>query len=68
MGATYRELDVVSRPLVSGKDFLERLAPIRGDAEAQGRQVIVAYVPSLKKELEAKSIMFDDIILGPLAK
>lgn len=59
MGATFKELNIVSRPLVSDKDFLERLQPARDEAKADGREVIVVYYPSLKKELEAQSINFE---------
>lgn len=68
MGATYKEVDVLSRPPVSGQDFMERIAPICAEAEAEGRETIVVFLPSLKKELEAKSVNFEAIISGPCHK
>ncbi|BEI99204.1 hypothetical protein CcaverHIS631_0402470 [Cutaneotrichosporon cavernicola] len=68
MGATYRELDMLSSPPASGSDFLERLAPIRASADAEGREIIIAYLPSLKKDLEAKGVSFDDAVTNPSYK
>lgn len=64
MSATFKELNIVSSPLVSASDFLSRIAPIRAEAEAAGRSVIIVYYPSLKKELEEKKINFNDLVLG----
>ncbi|KLT42941.1 hypothetical protein CC85DRAFT_285099 [Cutaneotrichosporon oleaginosum] len=65
MGATYKELDVLTRPPASAQDFLDRIAPIRAEAEAEGCEIIIAYLPSLKKDLEAKNAIFDDIVSTP---
>ncbi|GMK58702.1 hypothetical protein CspeluHIS016_0601440 [Cutaneotrichosporon spelunceum] len=68
MGATYRELEILSSPPKTGSDFLERLAPIRASAEAEGREIIIAYLPSLKKDLEAKGVNFDAIVTSPSSR
>lgn len=65
MGGKYKEVDIVSRPLVSGNDFLERIAPLRAEAAADGREAMIVFYPSLKKEMQEKNIGFDSVVLKP---
>lgn len=64
MGAEWDDLDVVSRPLLSSNDFMSRIAPSVESAAVSGRQVLVAYYPSVSKELEKRNVNFDSVVLG----
>lgn len=68
MGADWDDLDVLSQPLQSSSDFLERLKPSLDAASASGRDVLIAYLPSARKAIEAQNVNFDNIVLGTCAR
>jgi hypothetical protein len=53
---------MLSSPPKTAKDFLARIASLRADAEAEGLGTIVVYLPSLKKDLEAKGVSFEEVV------
>jgi hypothetical protein len=57
MGATYTDIDVLTKPLVDGKDFTERMAPWLQEFEEQGidrKNGLVVYFARVSAEINKR--------------
>ena len=70
MGGEYAELDVISRPLLSGKDFQDRMTKWLDEVKGQGTEErsLVVYFPGVKEGLAKQSVDFNSVIISVCQK
>jgi hypothetical protein len=64
MGAEWDEMEILNPLPLSSSDFLDRITPNIQAAEQAGQKLIVMYLPSVKKDLQDRSVNFESVITG----
>ncbi len=64
MGGQYAELDVISRPLLSGKDFQDRIAGWIQEVKSENvpDQALVVYFSGVKEGLAKQGVDFSSVV------
>jgi len=62
MGAEWSEIEVLNPLPLSPADFLDRIAPVVDAARASGRQPLVMFLPSAKKDLLDRGVNFESVV------
>lgn len=64
MGGEYAEVDVVSRPLLAGKDFGDRISSWLKEVKDAGAEerALVVFFPAVKEGLSKQGVDFNSVI------
>ncbi len=64
MGGEYAELDIITRPLLSPKDFQDRISKWLQEVNAHGArdQALVIYFSGVKEGLTKSGIGFNSVV------
>lgn len=67
MGATWEELDVLNPTISTAADFVERVSEIRDASAAAGEELVMVFLPSLKKDLADRGVNFESVFVTAAA-
>ena len=70
MGGDYNEIDVITRPLVSGKDFQDRISKWTEEVNGENSSdhALVVYFAGIKESITKQGVDFNSVVASVCQK